>query len=87
MLDSDMLVRQNIDDLFDLDLPNDWIAAAHVCACNPRQLAHYPADWCVNNELFILQDTMNSSTSLTIGSQLIVLIHLFGTLKESQIRR
>ena len=26
-------------------LPDDWIAAAHVCACNPRKLPHYPSDW------------------------------------------
>ena len=29
----------------DLELPSDWIAAAHACACNPRQLPHYPKDW------------------------------------------
>jgi len=49
MIDSDMIVRRNIDDLFDLDLPRDWIAASHACACNPRQLPHYPRDWVPTN--------------------------------------
>jgi len=46
-LDSDMIVMRNMDELMGLDLPPDWIAAVHVCACNPRKLAHYPEDWCV----------------------------------------
>ncbi|GBE77924.1 nucleotide-diphospho-sugar transferase [Sparassis latifolia] len=45
MLDSDMIIMRNMDELMDLELPRDWIAAAHVCACNPRKLPHYPADW------------------------------------------
>jgi len=40
-----MIVMRNMDELFDLDLQNNWIAAVHVCACNPRKLSHYPADW------------------------------------------
>jgi len=40
-----MIVMRNMDELMELDLPSDWIAAAHVCACNPRKLAHYPKDW------------------------------------------
>ena len=41
-----MLVLQNMDDLLDYELPGpDWIAAANVCACNPRKLTHYPVDW------------------------------------------
>lgn len=45
LLDSDMIVMRNMDELMDLPLPADWIAAAHACACNPRKLAHYPPDW------------------------------------------
>lgn len=47
MLDSDMLVIENMDELMTLDLPSGWIAAAHACACNPRKLSHYPTDWYV----------------------------------------
>ena len=45
LLDSDMIVRQNMDELMDLDRPPDWIAGVHACACNPMQLPHYPEDW------------------------------------------
>lgn len=44
-LDADMVVKRNMDELMDFDLPVDHIAAAHVCACNPRKLPHYPKDW------------------------------------------
>lgn len=44
-MDSDMIVMRNMDELMDIDLPDDWIAACHACACNPRKLKHYPADW------------------------------------------
>ncbi|KAG8691526.1 hypothetical protein FRC11_002116 [Ceratobasidium sp. 423] len=45
LLDADMLVRKNMDELMHLELPgDDWIAGAHACACNPRQLKHYPRD-------------------------------------------
>jgi len=49
MLDSDMIVMRNTDELMELDLPEEWIAAVHVCACNPRGLAHYPKDWIPEN--------------------------------------
>ncbi|KAG8752654.1 hypothetical protein FRC12_011845 [Ceratobasidium sp. 428] len=49
LLDADMLVRKNMDELMHLDLPEDWIAGAHACACNPRRLKHYPADWIPEN--------------------------------------
>ncbi|KAI9445233.1 nucleotide-diphospho-sugar transferase [Lactarius indigo] len=49
MLDSDMTVMRNMDELMELDLPADWIAAVHACACNPRRLAHYPKDWVPEN--------------------------------------
>ncbi|KII93184.1 glycosyltransferase family 8 protein [Plicaturopsis crispa FD-325 SS-3] len=44
LLDSDMIIKRNMDELMDLELSQDWIASAHACACNPRKLAHYPAD-------------------------------------------
>ncbi|KAF8922761.1 hypothetical protein BGZ58_003817 [Dissophora ornata] len=28
-----------------LDLPEDWVAAAHACTCNPMQNPKYPASW------------------------------------------
>ncbi|KAG8906190.1 hypothetical protein FRB99_007406 [Tulasnella sp. 403] len=49
LMDADMLVRKNMDELMDMQLPNDCIAASHVCACNPRRLTHYPRDWIPEN--------------------------------------
>jgi len=49
LLDSDMIVMKNMDELMEVDLPNDWIAAAHACTCNPYRFAHYPADWVPQN--------------------------------------
>lgn len=48
MLDADMIVLRNMDHLLEMELEKDWIAAAHVCACNPRGLPHYPDDWYVS---------------------------------------
>ncbi|KAJ7619152.1 nucleotide-diphospho-sugar transferase [Mycena polygramma] len=52
LLDSDMVVRKNMDDLMEMPLPPGGIAAAHVCACNPRKIPHYPADWIPENCAF-----------------------------------
>jgi lipopolysaccharide biosynthesis glycosyltransferase len=41
-----MLVRKNMDELMEMSLGNDEIAAAHACTCNPRKLPHYRSDWC-----------------------------------------
>ncbi|KAL4247900.1 Nucleotide-diphospho-sugar transferase, partial [Pleurotus pulmonarius] len=43
-LDSDMIVMRNMDELMQLELPKDWIAAAHTCACNPYKSYFYPED-------------------------------------------
>lgn len=40
-----MVVKRNMDELMELELPEDHIAAGHVCACNPRKLPHYPEEW------------------------------------------
>ncbi|KAI0666689.1 nucleotide-diphospho-sugar transferase [Trametes maxima] len=41
-----MLMRRNMDELMDVELPStNHIAAVHVCACNPRRIPSYPADW------------------------------------------
>ncbi|KAG9013870.1 hypothetical protein FRB94_004251 [Tulasnella sp. JGI-2019a] len=49
LMDADMTVHKNLDDLMDMDLPEGHIAAAHVCACNPLKLKHYPSDWIPEN--------------------------------------
>jgi alpha-N-acetylglucosamine transferase len=45
VLDADMLVTRNMDELFDLALDDDEIAACHACRCNPNRIASYPASW------------------------------------------
>lgn len=47
LIDGDMLVMRNIDDLFDLPLPPDWIAANHACVCNLDRQPWAPKDWLV----------------------------------------
>jgi lipopolysaccharide biosynthesis glycosyltransferase len=49
MLDADMLVRANIDELLEMHLPKDSIAASHACVCNPKKKTSYPANWSVEN--------------------------------------
>ena len=48
-LDADMLVTQNMDELFALDLAADSIAACHACRCNPNRIASYPPSWVPEN--------------------------------------
>ena len=45
VLDADMLVRQNMDELFAVDLAPGTIAACHACRCNPGAIPSYPASW------------------------------------------
>jgi len=51
-LDADMLVLQNMDELFDIELPVNGIAACHACRCNPNNIATYPQSWVLNSLLF-----------------------------------
>ncbi|KAL1409569.1 hypothetical protein Q8F55_003554 [Vanrija albida] len=45
LIDADTIFLRGMDELFDIELGKDWIAAAPVCACNPFKFAHYPEDW------------------------------------------
>lgn len=52
LVDSDMLVRRNMDELFDqVHLPThqtgafQGIAASFACTCNPAKIKTYPPDW------------------------------------------
>ncbi|KAL1892107.1 hypothetical protein Sste5346_007262 [Sporothrix stenoceras] len=68
-LDSDMLVRHNMDELMDLPLDDPELAAqdpapptsrrifaaGHACVCNPLGKKHYPSDWVPANCAFSLQ--------------------------------
>ncbi|QRV83047.1 glycosyltransferase family 8 protein [Ceratobasidium sp. AG-Ba] len=49
LIDSDMLCLKNMDELFDLPLEDQWIAASHACTCNPMRIPHYPSYWIPSN--------------------------------------
>lgn len=79
-LDSDMLVRQNMDELMDLPLdgPEEAgkgqrvFAASHACVCNPLRKTHYPKDWVPENCAFTTQhstpeDAQKSGAGPTAG--------------------
>lgn len=63
LLDSDMLVRRNMDELMDLELDAPQLkgkgarvfAASHACVCNPLKKPHYPSDWVPANCAFTRQ--------------------------------
>jgi alpha-N-acetylglucosamine transferase len=44
-LDADMLVLKNMDELMELPIPKDTLAASHACVCNARKVAHFPSSW------------------------------------------
>jgi len=48
-LDADMMVRKDMDELFDVPLPRDWIAANHVCVCNLDKDSWAPSSWTKEN--------------------------------------
>lgn len=49
-LDADMIVRQNMDQIFTRRLPSDdWIAANHACVCNLDHDAWAPEEWTKEN--------------------------------------
>lgn len=62
-LDSDMLVRKNMDELMELELDRPEMkgegkrvfAASHACACNPLKKPHYPKHWIPANCAFTTQ--------------------------------
>jgi lipopolysaccharide biosynthesis glycosyltransferase len=69
-LDSDMLVRINMDELMTMDLDAPELAATgdkttsrrvfaagHACVCNPLGKKHYPTDWVPSNCAFTSQHT------------------------------
>lgn len=57
LVDSDMLVLENMDELFSEEHVfglgrnegEEWIGASWACTCNPNRIATYPADWTPSN--------------------------------------
>ncbi|KAE8224742.1 hypothetical protein CF319_g2401 [Tilletia indica] len=72
MIDSDMLIRRNMDELIDeLPLGSHQIAAGFACTCNPNKIATYPDDWIPANCAFTPQrhpECLTKPTALTKDS-------------------
>ncbi|CCH44374.1 hypothetical protein BN7_3937 [Wickerhamomyces ciferrii] len=69
-LDSDMIVLQNMDELFELDLNSTTrcFAASHACVCNPYKYNHYPKDWIKENCAFTnYNDKLNDPNDEVLG--------------------
>lgn len=69
LVDSDMLVRKNMDELFEDPFvfggkggEGEWIGASWACTCNPAKIATYPANWVPENCGFTPQ-TLPSAAS------------------------
>jgi inositol 3-alpha-galactosyltransferase len=64
-LDADMLVLQNMDELFEVNLPGkDWIAANHACVCNLDSDSWAPDNWTRNNCAYT--DLMSTSIATPV---------------------
>lgn len=76
LVDSDMLVRRNMDELFSdpyvfgskgqEEGETEWIGASWACTCNPNRIATYPVEWIPENCGFTLQSLPSASSSSTV---------------------
>jgi lipopolysaccharide biosynthesis glycosyltransferase len=49
LLDADMLLLKNMDELFELELPEKGVAACHSCKCNFHKKPKFPESWIPEN--------------------------------------
>jgi len=47
-----MLLKKNMDELFTMDLPEQWIAASHACVCNKERSSWASDSWVEENCAF-----------------------------------
>ncbi|KAJ3174604.1 hypothetical protein HDU87_007087 [Geranomyces variabilis] len=71
LVDSDMLVRKNMDEIFDGEDGReiferadgqDWIGSSWACTCNPNKIATYPKEWIPENCGFTRQSSPTVAT-------------------------
>ncbi|PWN97390.1 nucleotide-diphospho-sugar transferase, partial [Tilletiopsis washingtonensis] len=99
MVDSDMLVRRNMDELMTLPLDDGMqIAAGFACTCNPAKMASYPKDWIPENCAFTPQshpaaltqplklDASSMPTHKLLNSGLVVLTPSSETMRAMEQR-
>ncbi|BFI40667.1 inositol 3-alpha-galactosyltransferase [Marchantia polymorpha subsp. ruderalis] len=63
-LDADMVALQNADELMEMRLEPATMAATHACVCNPKQLAHYPANFRPENCAYTAQHARPATAHL-----------------------
>ncbi|MBE3042641.1 glycosyltransferase family 8 protein, partial [Candidatus Bathyarchaeota archaeon] len=78
LLDSDMLVLQNMDELMEVELDDPRVTAAgrgtrafaagHACVCNPLGKGHYPGDWVRKNCAFTKMHAAPDKAQVSGGS-------------------
>ncbi len=74
LVDSDMLVRRNMDELFEDKYVfgdkkaegEEWIGASWACTCNPNRIPTYPAEWIPANCGFTSQALPAAASSSTV---------------------
>ncbi|SPC62752.1 related to galactinol synthase [Ustilago sp. UG-2017b] len=76
LVDSDMLVRSNMDELFSdpyvfgnkgqEEGETEWIGASWACTCNPNRIPTYPAEWIPANCGYTDQTLPSASSSSTV---------------------
>lgn len=73
LVDSDMLVRRNMDELFEDPYvfgkeggEEEWIGASWACTCNPNRIATYPDNWIPANCGFTNQSLPEAAQSSTV---------------------
>jgi inositol 3-alpha-galactosyltransferase len=82
-LDADMLIRRNMDELFDLDIPRDWIAANHVCVCNLDHDSWAPEDWSQVNCAYTGSGVRSEPKVVPVLNQ----IHIPGGIRNSDAEK
>lgn len=76
LVDSDMLVRKNMDELFEDEYvfgggkraqqDEEWIGASWACTCNPNKIKTYPAEWIPENCGFTFQSLPAAAESSSV---------------------
>ena len=70
LVDSDMLVRHNMDELFSdpyvYGAEGEWIGASWACTCNPNKIPTYPAEWIPSNCGFTPQTLPSAASCSTV---------------------
>lgn len=66
-LDADIMIRKNMDDIFNTKLPGEnWVAAAHACVCNLDNDPWAPVNWVPENCAYTGQINPHATTEAAV---------------------